>query len=62
MIANGSLDTAEAIRRAKDIGGADGYMIGRAACGDPWLFRNLVAELRGEELYSRQVWASAVSF
>jgi nifR3 family TIM-barrel protein len=47
VIANGSLDTAAAIRAAKDEGGADGYMIGRAACGDPWLFRNLVAELGG---------------
>ena len=46
VIANGSLETAEAIRNAKDIGGADGYMIGRAACGDPWLFRNLIAELK----------------
>ena len=55
VIANGSLDTADAIRRAKDIGGADGYMIGRAACGDPWLFRNLIAELRGEDIYQPSV-------
>jgi tRNA-dihydrouridine synthase B len=47
VFANGSMDTPEAIRAAKDEGGADGYMIGRAACGDPWLFRNLVAELEG---------------
>ncbi len=47
VIANGSLDTAEAIRAAKDLGRADGYQIGRAACGDPWLFRNLVADLTG---------------
>jgi tRNA-dihydrouridine synthase B len=46
-IANGSLDTAAAIRAAKDVAGADGYQIGRAACGDPWLFRNLIAELSG---------------
>jgi nifR3 family TIM-barrel protein len=45
VIANGSMDTALAIRAAKDEGGADGYQIGRAACGDPWLFRNLIAEL-----------------
>ncbi|MBA3684646.1 MAG: tRNA-dihydrouridine synthase [Planctomycetes bacterium] len=45
VIANGSMDTAEAIRRAKDEAGVDGYQIGRAACGDPWLFRNLMAEL-----------------
>ena len=47
VIANGSLETAEAIRAAKDEGLADGYQIGRAACGDPWLFRNLVADLTG---------------
>ena len=49
VIANGSLETAQAIRAAKDEGGADGYQIGRAACGDPWLFRNLVADLTGGE-------------
>ena len=47
VFANGSMDTAAAIRAAKDEAGADGYMIGRAACGDPWLFRNLIAELTG---------------
>jgi len=47
VIANGSLETAAAIRIAKDEGHADGYQIGRAACGDPWLFRNLMAELTG---------------
>ncbi len=52
VIANGSMDTAGAIRRAKDEGGADGYQIGRAACGDPWLFRNLLAELTGGEPYT----------
>jgi nifR3 family TIM-barrel protein len=51
VLANGSLETAEAIRRAKDEAGVDGYQIGRAACGDPWLFRNLMAELRGEPRY-----------
>ena len=51
VIANGSLETASAIRAAKDDGGADGYQIGRAACGDPWLFRNLISELSGGERY-----------
>ncbi len=52
VIANGSMDTAAAIRAAKDEAGADGYQIGRAACGDPWLFRNLLAELTGGERYT----------
>jgi len=51
VIVNGSMDTAEAIRRAKDEAGVDGYQIGRAACGDPWLFRNLIAELTGGTPY-----------
>ena len=45
VLANGSMETAAAIRAAKDEGLADGYQIGRAACGDPWLFRNLLTEL-----------------
>jgi tRNA-dihydrouridine synthase B len=52
VIANGSMDTAAAIRAAKDEAGADGYQIGRAACGDPWLFRNLVAELAGQPTHA----------
>jgi nifR3 family TIM-barrel protein len=51
LIANGSLDTAAAIRRARDEAGADGYQIGRAACGNPWLFRNLAAELTGAPIH-----------
>jgi tRNA-dihydrouridine synthase B len=49
VIANGSMDTPANIRAAKDEALADGYQIGRAACGDPWLFRNLIAELTGGE-------------
>ena len=51
VLANGDMHNAENIRRAKDEAGADGYMIGRAACGDPWLFRNLIAELTGGQPY-----------
>jgi nifR3 family TIM-barrel protein len=47
VLVNGSMDTASAIRRAKDEAGVDGYQIGRSACGDPWLFRNLISELTG---------------
>jgi len=52
VIANGSMDTSAAIRRAKDEAGVDGYQIGRSACGDPWLFRNLIAELTGGQPYA----------
>ncbi|MEK7415661.1 MAG: tRNA-dihydrouridine synthase [Planctomycetota bacterium] len=55
IFANGSMDTAAAIRAAKDQAGADGYMIGRAACGDPWLFRNLIADLTGGQTHSPSI-------
>lgn len=51
VIANGDLHSAAAIRQVADATGVDGYMIGRAACGDPWLFRNLIAELTGSPPY-----------
>ncbi len=56
VLVNGSMDTAAAIRRAKDEANVDGYQIGRAACGDPWLFRNLIAELTGGQPYAPS-WA-----
>ncbi len=55
VLANGDMHVAENIRRAKDEAGVDGYSIGRAACGDPWLFRNLIAELTGGELYNPSI-------
>ncbi|MBK1642398.1 tRNA dihydrouridine synthase DusB [Chromatium okenii] len=45
LIANGDIATAEDVRRIVDATGADAIMIGRAARGRPWLFRDLAAEL-----------------
>lgn len=39
VIANGDIGTPEAARRVLDITRADGIMIGRAAQGRPWIFR-----------------------
>ena len=42
VIANGDISTPEDARRVMQATGADGIMVGRAAQGRPWLFRELV--------------------
>ena len=41
VIANGDITTPEKARHVLDVTGADGLMIGRAAQGRPWLFREI---------------------
>ena len=41
VVANGDITTAEDAKRVLDYTGADGLMIGRAAQGAPWLFREI---------------------
>ena len=41
VIANGDIDTPEKARKVLDLTGADGLMIGRAAQGRPWIFREI---------------------
>jgi tRNA-dihydrouridine synthase B len=41
VLANGDIQTAEEAKRVLDLTGADGIMIGRAAQGRPWLFREI---------------------
>ena len=41
VIANGDITTPEKARHVLDTSGADGIMIGRAAQGRPWLFREI---------------------
>nr|MBP8138540.1 tRNA dihydrouridine synthase DusB [Alicycliphilus sp.] len=41
VIANGDITTPEKARHVLDVTGADGVMIGRAAQGRPWLFREI---------------------
>src|SRR6185369_12369585 len=51
VIANGDVRTGEEARRVLDLTGADGIMIGRAAQGRPWLFREIAHYLEtGERL------------
>jgi len=47
VIANGDISTPEQARRVLDYTRADGVMIGRAAHGRPWIFREFLAYLRG---------------
>ena len=41
VIANGDIGTPEGARQVLDFTGADGVMIGRAAQGSPWIFREI---------------------
>ena len=41
VIANGDITTPEKAKHVLDVTGADGIMIGRAAQGRPWLFREI---------------------
>lgn len=45
VIANGDIDSPEKARAVLDFTGADGLMIGRAAQGRPWIFREIGAYL-----------------
>src|SRR3954464_14988494 len=41
VVANGDIQTAEDAKRVLQLTGADGIMVGRAAQGRPWLFREI---------------------
>ena len=48
VIANGDIFTAEDAVKCKSRTGADMLMLGRTTFGDPWVFRQAQAALRGE--------------
>ena len=51
VIANGDITTPEKAKHVLDVTGADGVMIGRAAQGRPWLFREIEHYLKtGEKM------------
>jgi tRNA-dihydrouridine synthase B len=49
VIANGDIDTPEKARQVLEYTGADGVMIGRAALGRPWIFREIAHYLASGE-------------
>lgn len=46
VIGNGSVRTAADVRRVRDAGKVRGLMIGRAALGNPWIFREIKHTLK----------------
>ena len=51
VIGNGDIHTAEDVVRMKEQTGCDGFMIGRGAQGNPWIFRQILHKLEtGEDL------------
>lgn len=51
VIGNGDLHTAEDVCHMKEHTGCDGFMIGRGAQGNPWIFEQILHKLEtGEEL------------
>lgn len=56
MIANGDIDSPEKAKYVLDYTGADAVMIGRAAQGRPWIFREIAHYLEtGEHLAAPEI-------
>ena len=60
VIANGDICSGETAVKCRKWTGADGYMIGRASFGDPWIFAEVRAALSGEPVPSRPILARRV--
>ncbi|MGI6077878.1 MAG: tRNA dihydrouridine synthase [Fastidiosipilaceae bacterium] len=48
LIANGDIDSTSSVKTVLSKTGADGVMIGRAAQGNPWIFKTIRQELLGQ--------------
>ena len=49
VIGNGDIKTTEDARKMFEYTGVDGIMIGRGTLGNPWLIKNIIKELNGEQ-------------
>ena len=61
VIANGDITDGQAAVRCLKRTGADGLMIGRSTFGDPWIFEEVLAALRGEAYPGRPSLADRVA-
>ncbi|MPQ42156.1 tRNA dihydrouridine synthase DusB [Clostridium tarantellae] len=52
VIGNGDVFTPEDALKLKQTTNCDGIMIGRGSMGNPWIFKQIVQKLNGEEVYS----------
>lgn len=50
VIGNGDIDSPEKVEEAFNRYGVDGVMVGRAAIGNPWIFKEMKQKLRGEDV------------
>jgi tRNA-dihydrouridine synthase len=48
FFANGDVRDGASAKRILEVTGADGIMIGRAACGNPWIFNDIKEYLRAD--------------
>lgn len=53
VIANGDIIDGAAAVRCRKYTGADGLMIGRSVFGDPWIFEEIQAALKGRDDFTR---------
>jgi len=60
VIANGDIVSGETAIKCRNWTTADGLMIGRATFGNPWIFSEVQAALRGEPAYERPALAKRV--
>lgn len=56
VIGNGDINSPERLRRAFDTYGVDGVMVGRAAIGSPWIFRELKRGILGDDAGPELSW------
>ena len=61
VIANGDITGGPAALRCAKWTGADGLMIGRSTFGDPWIFAEIKAAMRGEEYPGRPALADRIA-
>ncbi len=61
VIANGDITGGEAAVKCLKWTGADGLMIGRSVFGDPWIFQEVQAALKGESCPGRPILADRIA-